>query len=330
MTVLAEALLDLQNKIISECPDIILMGYGGSHAYGTNIETSDIDIRGIYMNPADEFIGISIDKEQYCPSGSDTVIYSFKKILKLLYNCNPNVIELLGLREQDYMILSDYGKMLIDNRELFLSKKAVYTFGNYAKSQLNRLINKSGRYASNIIENECRSLDKAFSSFRRRYDPYLESGSDISVSNKNNNIYLSMNIKDLPVNTVAAMLNEISSINKDYNDSSRNSKAIAHDKLNKHMMHLLRLYMMGIDILEKHEIITYRSEEHDLLMAIRNYEFLESDKITPTKDFEKLLNEYQTRFEKAAETTSLPDVPDTDKINKLVMDIVRSHINTNA
>lgn len=326
MTILADTLLDLQTKITSECPAIILMGYGGSHAYGTNIETSDIDIRGIYMNPADEFIGISIDKEQYCPSGSDTVIYSFKKILKLLYNCNPNVIELLGLREQDYMIISEYGKMLIDNRELFLSKKAVYTFGNYAKSQLNRLINKSGRYSSHIIENECRSLDKALSSFGRRYDAYSESESKIDVRRKDDSIYLNMNIKDLPLNTVSAMLNEINAINKDYSDSSRNSKAIAHDKLNKHMMHLLRLYMMGIDILEKHEIITYRSEEHDLLMAIRNYEFLEADKLTPTKDFEKLLQEYQTRFEKAAETTSLPDIPDTDKINKLVMDIVRSYL----
>lgn len=32
--------------------DICLAGYGGSFSYGTNIETSDIDIRGVYMNPA--------------------------------------------------------------------------------------------------------------------------------------------------------------------------------------------------------------------------------------------------------------------------------------
>ena len=35
----------------------MLIGYGGSIAYGTNLPTSDVDIRGIYMNPLDEFIG---------------------------------------------------------------------------------------------------------------------------------------------------------------------------------------------------------------------------------------------------------------------------------
>ena len=30
--------------------NIILLGLGGSHAYGTNIETSDLDVRGCAVN----------------------------------------------------------------------------------------------------------------------------------------------------------------------------------------------------------------------------------------------------------------------------------------
>lgn len=30
--------------------NIILLGLGGSHAYGTNIETSDLDVRGCAIN----------------------------------------------------------------------------------------------------------------------------------------------------------------------------------------------------------------------------------------------------------------------------------------
>ena len=43
-----------ENKHLGE--NIILLGLGGSRAYGTNIETSDIDIRGIAINSADEIL----------------------------------------------------------------------------------------------------------------------------------------------------------------------------------------------------------------------------------------------------------------------------------
>lgn len=81
-------------------------------------------------------------------------------------------------------------------------------------------------------------------------------------------------------------------VHKNYSKSARNDNAIEHNKLNKHMMHLLRLYMMGIDILNG-KIITYREKEHNLLMDIRNCKYLESDLKTPTKAFEKLVDDYR-------------------------------------
>lgn len=43
---------------------VMLLGYGGSISYGTNIETSDIDIRGITMNQKSDLIGLT-NFEQY-------------------------------------------------------------------------------------------------------------------------------------------------------------------------------------------------------------------------------------------------------------------------
>ena len=84
------------------------------------------------------------------------------------------------------------------------------------------------------------------------------------------------------------------------------------------MAHLIRLYIMCIDILEKEEVITYRTEEHDLLMRIRNGEYLDKNR-QPTVEFYDLLNEYEKRLDYAKENTSLPDIPDYKRINEFKM-----------
>jgi hypothetical protein len=84
------------------------------------------------------------------------------------------------------------------------------------------------------------------------------------------------------------------------------------------MAHLIRLYMMCIDILEKEEIITYRTNEHDLLMSIRNGEYLDDNR-QPISAFYDILNDYEKRLDYAAQNTSLPDVPNHKEINEFKM-----------
>lgn len=125
------------------------------------------------------------------------------------------------------------------------------------------------------------------------------------------------------------MISEMHTIINNYDkESKRNKNAVEHNKLSKHAMHLLRLYMMCIDILDKHEIITYRENEHDLLMAIRNnvdHEFIGEDN-QPTEKFNKLVDEYQKKMEESAKRTTLPDKPDYNKINELVKNVNKTII----
>ena len=124
--------------------NIILLGLGGSHAYGTNVEGSDVDIRGIALNSKEEILSAT-NFEQVLNEPTDTTIYSIKKIMQLLTNCNPNTIEMLGLRPEQYLYVSPIGQELLDNKKMFLSKRAVQSFGGYATAQLRRLDNKSAR-----------------------------------------------------------------------------------------------------------------------------------------------------------------------------------------
>ena len=123
---------------------MILLGLAGSYSYGTNIEGSDIDIRGITLNRKSDLIGLT-EFEQYVDENTDTVIYAFNKIIRLLLSCNPNTIELLGMKPEHYLYLSDIGQELLDNRKLFLSKRVIQSFGGYADAQLRRLQNALAR-----------------------------------------------------------------------------------------------------------------------------------------------------------------------------------------
>lgn len=104
---------------------IILLGLAGSYVYGTNNEHSDIGIRGIALNRRSDLIGMT-SFEQHVDGCTDTAIYGFNKIINLLLNCSPNVLELLGLNTEHYLYLNDMGQSLLDNARLFLTKRAMH------------------------------------------------------------------------------------------------------------------------------------------------------------------------------------------------------------
>lgn len=84
---------------------IMFVTFGGSHAYGTNVEGSDIDVRGCVAATENELLGLE-KFEQFLDSQTDTTIYAFPKLVGLLVNCNPNTIELLGCRPDSYNMVS--------------------------------------------------------------------------------------------------------------------------------------------------------------------------------------------------------------------------------
>lgn len=302
-----------------------MIGMGGSIAYGTNLPTSDVDIRGISVNSKSDLLGMS-NFEQVLDTTTDTCIYSVNKIFKLLLNCNPNCIELLGLKPEHYLYVNDIGKLILDNRKLFLSKLAIHSFGGYSTSQLRRLDNRAVRSVNQSQREEhiLNSIKNAYFTFKDRYFSFEEDQIKLYIDKSkqedyDTEIFMDVNLQHYPLRDYKAMWNEMNNIVKDYSKiGKRNKQAAEHGKLAKHMMHLIRLYMMCIDILEKEEIITYREIEHELLMEVRNGKFLDENN-QPTDDFYDLLNEWQKRFEYAKENTSLPEKPDYKKVEELLI-----------
>ena len=308
--------------------NIILLGLGGSHAYGTNVEGSDVDIRGIALNSKEEILG-SANFEQVVNEDTDTTIYSIRKIISLLTSCNPNTIELLGLKPEHYLYLSQIGHELLDNKKLFLSRRAKYSFGGYAFAQLRRLDNKAARTIEQAEREQhiLNSIITATYAWPDKYDCFkVGEGIKLYLDNSeqpdlDKEIFMDINLTHYPLRDYKAMWSDMKNIVSDYDKiGHRNQNAIERGKLGKHMMHLVRLYLMCIDILEKEEIITYRENDIPFLMDIRNGKFLDSNS-QPLAEFYEMVNDYEKRLEYAVENTSLPDKPDYNKINDFLMSV---------
>lgn len=295
--------------------NIILLGYGGSHAYGTNIPSSDVDIRGVAIRRPEDIL-TNQHFEQVTEEKTDTVVYALDKYVSLVSDCNPNTIELLGLRPGDYAHISELGQILLDNKSLFLSNKCIKTFGGYATSQLYRLKQK---FVQTMTAEEYNDhIAKVITGMKEHL--YKETGIDgIDIVSTENGLVANIReMSNVPVENMYAILSEINNVIKEYNkNSTRNNKAVQHEKIEKHGLHLLRLYMMLEDLLLRGEVVTYREKEHDLLMAIRNKEFTNNDGML-NKEFFDLVAMYENKIEKAKEKSVLPDKPNYKAINEFL------------
>lgn len=306
--------------------NIILLTLGGSHAYGTNVEGSDVDIRGCALNSRSDILGMT-NFEQVIDNATDTTVYSFRKLVSLLINCNPNVIEMIGCKPEHYFMTTDIGWKMIDNRKIFLSQRAVNSFGGYANQQLRRLENAIARDAlpqDRKMEHIRQSMENAMHSFEHTYTAFhqgsirLYTGVGLS-EDMERDLYADVRMAGMPVRQLKSILNDLTNILGTYDKiNHRNKKDELH--LNKHAMHLVRLYLMCLDILEKEEIITYREADHDLLMSIRNGKYQNEDG-TFRSEFFDMVNEYEKRMKYAQEHTSLPKHPNMKQIEEFVEDV---------
>jgi predicted nucleotidyltransferase len=116
---------------------IIFEGIVGSKAYGTSLPTSDIDIKGVFVQPLEDILGFGYI-EQVNDEKNDTVYYEIKRFLELLKTNNPNILELLNLPSDCVVYKDPIFNLITDNYKLFLTKKCRDTFASYALQQIKK------------------------------------------------------------------------------------------------------------------------------------------------------------------------------------------------
>ena len=115
----------------------LLLVIRGSHAYGTNIETSDTDYAGVFIQSKEDIFGFNY-KEQINDDTNDTVIYEIKRFLQLLASNNPTVLELLNTPKDCIIYKDPIFDFVLDNRDKFITKVCAKSFGGYGKMQIQK------------------------------------------------------------------------------------------------------------------------------------------------------------------------------------------------
>lgn len=301
------------NKDISQS---IYVTLSGSYGYGTQRDDSDIDVRGVVVEKKQYLFGLE-SFEQFEDRQTDTVLFGLKKYISLCISANPGALELLGTNEDSIVFMNKAGRLLRDHADLFLSKRVIQSFGGYATAQFRRLSNALAHDYYDSLEQEhhlANLLKGTIDHFNSTYTPFDKQSIRIYCDEHEEKVLADIHLQGYPLKDFVGIYSEMNSIIRTYNKLNNRNRKKDEGSLYKHAMHLIRLLLMGTDILKGKGIITRRTDDLTLLMDIRNGKY-NYDEIF------KLSDECYKAFEEAAKHTILQDKADVDKV-ELLMDKV--------
>lgn len=296
--------------------NILYLTLAGSISYGTNNADSDVDIRGVAVESMNSLL-LNTAFEQIVDDKTDTVIFGLRKFFKLCAENNPNVLDLLGTKSEHILYMSAAGKKIRDNVNIFLSKLVYKTFSSFATAQLRRLQNALAHDSYPQREKNLHILNSIKSMMMSCREEYGLNNSAINFETTDEEIFISVAAEKLPLRKFLAMNSGIGALLRNYDKLNNRRRRKDDNHLNKHAMHLIRMYLTGIDILDGRGIVTYREKDLPLLKKIRAGEI-------PFVEVFEMADELKKKFAAAYKNSKLPDLPDTDKIDKLLLEIYGS------
>lgn len=140
------------------------------------------------------------------------------------------------------------------------------------------------------------------------------------AGNTEEELLVNVNLSNYPLRELKSLIKASNAAVAQFDTMGKRNKKKDEKHLNKHAMHLVRLYLMAFDILEKGEINTYRDKDHNLLMSIRNGAYMNTDG-SFKHDFFEMVDGYEKRLQYDSKNTELPDNPDFEQVQELVMTI---------
>lgn len=313
----------------------------GSHLYGTNQEGSDEDYRGVCALPPSIVYGFQENFEQTTCKEPDLEIYSIIKFARLAADSNPNVLELLFVPPEFWLLETSDWVELYDIRHKFLSKRVAITFAGYARSQLKRIRTHRAYLLNPIKQIPTREefglparalvpkLHAAHAAIQKELD--VIAGEWSADKSKQLDLYPQVaKALGFDTNFVELLYKEkkyaVLRAEKEAYDNwakQRNPKRRALEEKcgydAKHLSHLVRLYRECLECLQTGELIVRRPDSPELL-EIRNGSW-------PFEKIESWATNAEAQVNEALAKTTLPAKADIKSIDETVQKIVKHYAN---
>jgi hypothetical protein len=167
------------NQVFSENPDCtpIFIAVTGSTSYGLDLEKSDIDGKGVYIQDLESILAeIKIGqanplkyvhqiggkkKGDNDKTKEDIVLYELGRYIELVQDNNPNIMELFNTPEDCIVYKHPIWDDIVNALKIsnVLTKRCYYTFSNYASQQIKKATGLNKKINNPIDKNRKTPID---------------------------------------------------------------------------------------------------------------------------------------------------------------------------
>jgi predicted nucleotidyltransferase len=271
--------------------NLILKVRAGSRAQGLETPGSDEDSRGVCVPEKRHLLGLSAF-EQWESERGDHVVYALAKFARLALAGNPNILEVLWTDGESILHCDEFGERLRAGRALFLSRRAGQRFLGYAEEQETRL----ERHRRWIAEPPAgppapEGFGAQMVGGRARF-PHADAQHAFDAAQKHWNHFQTWRAERNPARAEL-------------------EARFGYDT--KHALHLLRLLAMGVELLERRELLVRRPDAQwlrDVRAGSLRYEELQAEVVRRKQ-----------ALRAAIECSTLPVEPDLEAAEALVIEI---------
>lgn len=317
----------LQNVQLPEMDCLSFAAIAGSHSYGTQRERSDLDVRGFFMGSPRNLL-LRKNDEVVTAEDQDMTFWPLHKFLGFLIDGRPTALELLFTREQDRLVYNKFGRMVLENRTLFLSQRAINAYQGYIDrtyGDLMRMISRDCPDEQAHLQRKKEMLEGAADSLKRRF-----ADQDCQLSVSEGGILLDLSVRDYPLLKFSEDLTAVQSMLRAYSAAYKKSSQLPQDieSVNKTACHCIRLMGELTELASTGSFFTYRvgKPEYKLLRGALEGQYQMEDGSFDFEGFSELIRLMREDMRYAVEHTCLPAEVDYGKIQELEYEMVSEYV----